>query len=288
MDAIAIIQSIIQGLLLGGLYAAVGIGMSMIFGIVRITNLAHGDFLILAAFISLFVMNALGCNPFLSLIIVIPVMFLIGYVIQVTMLNKVLSRGAEPPLLITFGFSIIIQNLLLYYFTANAQKLSTPLLLKSIAIGDSIRVPIMYLLSCVIGVAVIAILSLYMKRTYQGKAIRATSDDNEAAQLMGVNIKRTYGIAMGISMMTAGVTGVMIGILFNFYPSSGAAYLIVAFAVVVIGGIGSINGTLVAGFIFGLAQVLGGQILGATYQQLIGYLVLLIMLIVRPQGLFAK
>ncbi|MDR1246386.1 MAG: branched-chain amino acid ABC transporter permease [Clostridiales Family XIII bacterium] len=284
----AILQSIIQGLLLGGLYAAVGVGMSMIFGIVQITNLAHGDFLVLASFVSLSVMGAMGWNPFLSLIIVIPVMFVIGYIVQVTMLNKVLSRGAEPPLLVTFGFSIIIQNLLLYFFTANAQKLSTPLLLKSIAISANIRIPVMYLIACLVGVAVIIILGFYMRNTYQGKAIRATSDDNEAAQLMGVNIKRTYGIAMGISMMTAGVTGVMIGVLFNFYPSSGSTYLIIAFAVVVIGGIGSINGTLVAGFIFGLAQVVGGQILGATYQQLIGYIVLLIMLIVRPQGLFSK
>jgi branched-chain amino acid transport system permease protein len=274
--------------LLGGLYAAVGVGMSMIFGIVQITNLAHGDFLVLASFVSLSVMGAMGWNPFLSLIIVIPVMFVIGYIVQVTMLNKVLSRGAEPPLLVTFGFSIIIQNLLLYFFTANAQKLSTPLLLKSIAISANIRIPVMYLIACLVGVAVIIILGFYMRNTYQGKAIRATSDDNEAAQLMGVNIKRTYGIAMGISMMTAGVTGVMIGVLFNFYPSSGSTYLIIAFAVVVIGGIGSINGTLVAGFIFGLAQVVGGQILGATYQQLIGYIVLLIMLIVRPQGLFSK
>jgi branched-chain amino acid transport system permease protein len=274
--------------LLGGLYAAVGVGMSMIFGIVQITNLAHGDFLVLAGFISLSVMGALGFNPFLSLIIVIPVMFVIGYLVQVTMLNNVLSRGAEPPLLITFGFSIIIQNLLLYFFTANAQKLSTPLLLKSISVTGNIRIPVMYLISCLVGVAVIIILNFYMKNTYQGKAIRATSDDNEAAQLMGVNIKRTYGIAMGISMATAGVTGVLIGTLFNFYPSSGSTYLIIAFAVVVIGGIGSINGTLIAGFIFGLAQVVGGQILGATYQQLIGYLVLLIMLIVRPQGLFSK
>lgn len=284
----AILQSIIQGLLLGGLYAAVGVGMSMIFGIVQITNLAHGDFLVLASFVSLSVMGIFGWNPFLSLIIVIPVMFVIGYIVQVTMLNKVLSRGAEPPLLVTFGFSIIIQNLLLYFFTANAQKLSTPLLLKSIAISANIRIPVMYLIACLVGVAVIIILGIYMRNTYQGKAIRATSDDNEAAQLMGVNIKRTYGIAMGISMMTAGVTGVMIGVLFNFYPSSGSTYLIIAFAVVVIGGIGSINGTLVAGFIFGLAQVVGGQILGATYQQLIGYIVLLIMLIVRPQGLFSK
>ncbi|MDR3295814.1 MAG: branched-chain amino acid ABC transporter permease [Clostridiales Family XIII bacterium] len=282
------IQAIIQGILLGGLFAAVGVGMNMIFGIVKITNLAHGDFLILACYLSLFFMGSFGANPFLSLIIVVPLMFFIGFALQATMLNKVLNRGDEPPLLITFGFSIIIQNLLLYFFTANAQKLQTPMLLKSISITDTIRIPVMYLISCLAGIVIILLLGVYMKNTYMGKAIRATSDDNEAAQLMGVNIKTTYGVAMGISMMTAGVAGVLIGILFNFYPNSGSTYLIIAFAVVVIGGIGNIYGTLAAGIIFGLAQVVGGQLLGASYQQLIGYLVLLIMLIVRPQGLFSK
>ena len=282
------IQAIIQGLLLGGLYAIIGVGMSMIFGIVRITNLAHGDFLILAGYISHIVMGMLGVNPFVSLIIVLPVMFCIGYAVQSTMLNKVLGRGAEPPLLVTFGISIIIQNLLLYFFTANAMKLKSELLLKSIVITETIRIPVMYLTGCIIGVAVILLLNFYMSKTYMGRAIKATSDDSNAAQLMGVNIRITYGIAMGISMMTAGVAGVLMGMLFNFYPTSGSSYLIIAFAVVIIGGIGSINGTLLAGFVFGLAQALGGFFLGTVYQQLIAYLVMIIMLIVRPQGLLSK
>jgi branched-chain amino acid transport system permease protein len=285
---IILIQAIIQGVLLGGLYAVIGVGMSMIFGIVRITNLAHGDFLILAAYISHVVMGLLGVDPFVSLIVVMPVMFFIGYIIQSTMLNKVLGRGVEPPLLVTFGLSIIIQNLLLYFFTANAQKLQSSLLLRSIEITDTIRIPIMYLTGCLIGVAVILLLNFYMSKTYMGRAIKATSDDSGAAQLMGVNIRTTYGIAMGIAMMTAAVAGVLMGILFNFYPTSGASFLIIAFAVVIIGGIGSINGTLLAGFIFGLAQVMGGFFLGAVYQQLIAYLVMIIMLIVRPQGLLSK
>jgi branched-chain amino acid transport system permease protein len=146
----------------------------------------------------------------------------------------------------------------------------------------------MYLTGCLIGVAVILLLNFYMSKTYMGRAIKATSDDSAAAQLMGVNIRTTYGIAMGIAMMTAAVAGVLMGILFNFYPTSGASFLIIAFAVVIIGGIGSINGTLLAGFIFGLAQVMGGFFLGAVYQQLIAYLVMIIMLIVRPQGLLSK
>jgi branched-chain amino acid transport system permease protein len=282
-----IIQAIIQGLLLGGLYAAIGLGMSMIFGIVKITNLAHGDFLVLACYLSLLFMGILKTNPFVTLIIVIPLMFLIGMGTQRSMLNKVIGRGDEPPLLLTFGLSIIIQNLLLYFFTANAQKLQTPLALKSIHITANINISVMYLLACLTGVVVIVALGLYMRGTYLGRAIRATSDDVEAATLMGVNIKMAFGVAMGISMITAAIAGVFIGMMFNFYPASGSSYLIIAFAVVVIGGIGNIYGTLAAGLIFGLAQVLGGYFFGSSFQSLVGYVVLLIMLLVRPQGLFS-
>jgi len=281
-------QALLQGVLLGGLYSTIGVGMSMIFGIARITNLAHGDFLILAAYISHLFITLLGVNPFVSLIFVIPVMFFIGFLVQSALLNRVLGRGTEPSLLVTFGLSIIIQNLMLYFFSANNRRLSTPLLLQSITITDTLRIPLLLLIACLAGVVIILLLNLYLKKTYMGRAIRATSDDLGAAQLMGVNIKTIYGIAMGIAMVSAGFTGVLVGTLYSFAPTSGSTYLIIAFAVVVIGGIGSINGTLIAGFIFGLAQALGGQLLGVAYQQLIAYLILLIMLIVRPQGLLSK
>ena len=283
----ALIQAIIQGVLIGGLYAAIGLGMSMIFGIVKITNLAHGDFMILACYISLIFLGIIN-DPLVTLVVVIPIMFFVGFGFQKSILNRVIGRGDEPPLLITFGISIIIQNLLLYFFTANAQKLKHPWAIQSFTIGDNIHIPYIWLLSCIVGAGIIILLGWYLKGTYMGRAIRATSDDTEAAQLQGVNIKSTFSVAMGISMMTAGVAGVFIGILFNFYPSSGANYLIIAFAVVVIGGIGSIYGTLAAGIIFGLAQVVGGHFVGPEYQQLIGYIVLLIMLVVRPQGLFQR
>ena len=284
----ALIQSLIQGVLLGGLYAAIGIGMSLIFGIVKLTNLAHGDFLVLGSYISLVVTSTLGISPFLSLIIVVPVMFCIGFVVQNTMLNKVLSKGAEPTLMITFGLSIVIQNLLLYFFTADARNLHSSITLKSITISDGIRIPVIYLISCVVGVVVILILGAYFKKTYQGKAIMAAADDLEVAQLMGVNIKNIYGLAMGISIATAAIAGVMVGMIYNFYPTSGSSYLVIAFAVVVIGGMGSTYGTLVAGLLFGLAQVLGAHFFGAQAQLLTGYIVLLVMLIFRPQGLFSK
>ena len=282
-----LVQSIIQGVLTGGLYAAIGLGMSMIFGIVRLTNLAHGDFLILACYFSLIFMPIFN-NPILTLIVVVPIMFFIGFGLQRSLLNRVIGRGDEPPLLITFGISVIIQNLLLYFFTANAAKLHHPLLLSNFKIGDNIYIPVMNLIACIVGVAVILVLGIYLKNSYMGIAIRATSDDTEAAQLMGINIRATFGIAMGIAMITASVSGVFVGMLAPFYTSSGSNYLIIAFAVVVIGGIGSIYGTLAAGLIFGLALTVGSHFTGPTFQQLFGYIILLIMLVIRPQGLFQK
>lgn len=146
------------------------------------------------------------------------------------------------------------------------------------------RIPVLNLVVCLIGIATLFVLNLFLKKNYIGRSIRATSDDKVAAALMGVNVKQTYGIAMGLALATAAIAGTMVGMIYPFYPSTGSGYLIIAFGVVVIGGMGSITGTLVAGFIFGLAQVLGGS----NYGLLIGYLVLIVMLAVRPQGLFAK
>lgn len=280
-------QTIVNGILLGGLYAIVGIGMSVIFGIARLTNLAHGEFVILGAYLSTVVISVLGLHPLLSLVIVVPVMFVIGYLIQNLLVNRVLDRGDEPPLLVMFGLSVILQNVLLQVFTSDAQHLRSSFELFSFSISG-VAVPAMYLIDCVVGILVIFILNFYLKRTYSGMSIRATSDDKVGAELQGVNVKSTYGIAMGIAMATTAIAGVLVGMTYNFYPTTGSQYLIIAFGVVVIGGIGSIPGTLVAGFIFGLAQLLGGFAFGTSVQMLAGYAVILLMLIFRPQGLFSR
>ncbi len=283
-----ILQTIINGLLLGGLYAIVGLGMSVIFGIVKLTNLAHGEFVILAAYLGIVVASALGLHPLAGLVVVVPAMFVIGFLVQNVLVNRVLDRGIEPPLLVMFGLSVILQNLLLLIFTSDAQHLRSSLDASSLALGGGVYIPTMYLLDFIIGVLVIVLLNFYMKRTYSGKSIRATSDDKVGAQLMGVNVKSTYGLAMGIAMATTAVAGVLVGMTYNFYPTTGSQYLIIAFGVVVIGGIGSILGTLVAGLIFGLAQLLGGYAFGTSVQMLAGYVVIIIMLALRPQGLFSK
>jgi branched-chain amino acid transport system permease protein len=256
--------------------------MNMMFGIVKLTNLAHGDFIILAAYLSVALCTNLGLPPLLTLIITIPVMFLIGVVFQRALINRVMFRGSEPALLVTFGLSIILQNALLLIFSADAQHLVPKFDYPAWEIG-SINLPSLYILILGISLLTILILTVFMKKTYIGKSIRAVSDDTTAAELMGVNIMRTYGIAMGLALSTAAVAGVCMGLHYTFYSVSGSSYLLVAFGVVVIGGMGSIPGTLAAGLIFGLGQVLGG----ANYGTLIGYVVLILMLIFRPQGLFS-
>ena len=284
MEAYA--QPIVNGILLGGLYAVIAIGMSTMFGIVKLVNLAHGDLMILASFLSMTLVTWLGINPLLSLIVVVPVMYFVGYFVQGYLLNRVLGKEMEPPLLVAFGLSIIIQNLLLLVYTPDAQSLQSSLAMMTIPIADYLSIPVIYLVDFIIGLVVIGTLYYFFQKTYMGRAIRAASDDETAAQLMGIDTRNIYAKAMGIAMMTAGVAGVLVGMTFTFYPYTGAQYLIIAFGVVVIGGLGSMKGTIVGGLILALAQLIGAQIFGPGYQLFCGYVVLLIVLAVRPQGIF--
>lgn len=277
-------QYLINGILLGGIYALLGVGMTMMFGIVKLTNLAHGEFIIMGAFGSTMLAQWLGVDPILTLIITVPLMFVIGMVLQTVLINRVMLQGSEPALLVTFGLSIILQDLFLLLFTADAQRANVAYNTKTIALGSNLYISVLDLIVFAISLVTILILTIFLRKTYMGRAIRATSDDTAAASLMGVSVKRTYAIALGIAMATAAVAGLGVGMRWTFYPSSGGSYLLIAFGVVVIGGMGSIPGTLVAGLVFGLAQVLGG----AKYGQLVSYILLIAMLAVRPQGLFSK
>lgn len=281
-------QDILNGLLLGGLYAIVAIGLSTIFGIVKLVNLAHGDLMILAAYFSLFVVSALGVSPLLTLVVIIPIMFIIGYILQRFLLNRVLGEEMEPPLLVAFGVSIILQNFMLMTFTPDARSLMSGVSLMTFSMGENLNVPVLYLIDFCIALAVIAGQHYFLQNTYMGRGIRAASDDNYAAKLMGINTQNTYAVAMGIAIMTAGVAGVLVGMTFTFYPHSGPQYLIIAFGVVVIGGLGSMKGTFVGGLILALAQILGARVFGPGYQLLCGYVVLLIVLAVRPQGIMGR
>jgi len=281
-------QDILNGILLGGLYAVVAIGLSTIFGIVRLVNLAHGDLMILASYLSLFMVAALGISPLFTLVAIMPIMFAIGYILQRVLFNRVLGKEMEPPLLVAFGVSIILQNFMLMAFTPDARGLTTELSLMTFPLAENVTVPVLYLVDFGIALAVIIGQHFFLQNTYMGRGIRAASDDKYAAQLMGTNTKNTYAIAMGMAIMTAGVAGVLVGMTFTFYPHSGPQYLIISFGVVVIGGLGSMKGTLVGGLILALAQILGARIFGPGYQLLCGYVVLLIVLALRPQGIMGR
>ena len=281
------IQCIITGILLGGLYSMIGIGMSLVFGIMGLTNLAHGDLMILGTYITMVVANMLGCNLILSTIISVVIMCVIGFVMQQFLVNRVMDKGEAPALLVTFGLSIFLANLMLKIFSADNQIINNPLASMNVLTTNVLSISASYLVSFIIACVIIIALSLVMQKTNFGRSIRATSDDVMAAELMGVNTKVAYALAMVICMGITAVAGSLVGSTFTFYPSSGTQYLIIAFGVVVIGGMGSLFGTLIGGILLGVAQLVGGQIFGSGVQMLVAYIVLLVILALRPNGLFA-
>jgi branched-chain amino acid transport system permease protein len=284
---VQIVNTIIQGILLGGLYVLYGTGLSLIFGVMRTVNLAHGDFITLAAYGSLVATLVAGLHPLLSLVVVVPVMFVIGVLLQRGILNFALGKGIMPPLLITFGLSVMIQNALQLRFSADSQGLDAGALeTASLRLGE-VSIGIMPLLTFVSAVLILAGLQLFFDRTHLGRAFRATSDDPATAELMGINSRQIYGLAMGISLAIVAVAGIFLGIRTNFAPTDGPARLIFAFEAVIIGGLGSLWGTLAGGVILGVSQTLGAQ-LDPTWFQLSGHVVTLLVLAVRPTGLFAR
>jgi branched-chain amino acid transport system permease protein len=279
------INAVVQGALLGGLYALVAAGLSLVFGVMRIVNLAHGVLAVLAAYGALLLGQILGWHPFVSLLVVVPVLAGVGWVLQRGLLDRALRVGELAPLLVTFGLAIILQNLLLETFSANTQRLDIGALgTASIRIGEQLSIGWFPLLAAATGVVVIVGLRQFLARTRLGRAMRATSDDQEAAQLMGIDNRRLYAAATGIALGTVAIAGVFLGARTTFDPGTGATTLIFAFEAVVIGGLGSLWGTLVGGVVLGIAQAVGGAI-DPAYGVLAGHLVFLAVLAFRPRGL---
>ena len=279
---------ILQGVLIGGLYAMFAAGLSLIFGVMRLVNIAHGDLIVLAAYLALIVTQTIGIDPLVSLLLVVPLMALIGYALQRGLLNFTLGDDILPPLLVTFGLSIIIQNGLLELFTADSRKLiAGPIEVRTVEIAEGIWIGALPLIQFLVAIAVIAGLQTLFYKSALGRAFRATSDDQSVAQLMGLDTRHVFGMAMALSLAVVGVAGVFLAIRANFDPAIGPARLIFGFEAVIIGGLGSLWGTLAGGVILGVSQAIGAQI-DPGWQLLAGHLVFLAILAVRPEGLFPK
>ncbi len=283
-----LLDTFIQGILLGGLYALFAAGLALIFGIMRLVNLAHGDLIVLAAFAILALASWLGIGPFLATLVALPLMFGVGFALQHVLLNRSLGHGLLPPLLVTFGLSIIIQNGLLQAFTADSERLQAGAIeTASINLGGGIAIGLMPLITFASAVAVIVGLNFLFYRTALGRAFRATSDDLEIAELMGIDHNRIFSLAMGVALIVATIAALYLGMRANFDPTIGPARLLYAFEAVIIGGLGSFWGTLAGGIVIGLAQAIGAKI-DPEWQILAGHLAFLLVLMLRPRGLFPR
>jgi branched-chain amino acid transport system permease protein len=279
---------VLQGVLIGGLYAMFAAGLSLIFGVMRLVNIAHGDLIVLAAYVSLVATQAMGVDPLTSLLLVVPVMAVIGYALQRGLLNRTLGDDLLPPLLVTFGLSIIIQNGLLELFTADSRRLQAGAIeVQAFELLQGVWIGVLPLLQFAIAVAVIAGLQILFYRTALGRAFRATSDDPSVAQLMGLDTRHVFAMAMALSLAVIAIAGVFLAVRTNFDPAIGPARLIFGFEAVIIGGLGSMWGTLAGGIILGVSQAIGAQI-DPGWQLLAGHIVFLAILAVRPQGFFPK
>lgn len=281
-------NTIIQGIMLGGLYALFAAGLSLTFGIMRLINIAHGDLIILASYLGLVVVDTLGLPVFTSLFLVVPAMALLGYVLQRYLLNYTITDDIMPPLLVTFGLSIIIQNLLMEIFSADSRGLNAGTIeVASLPLGGNIAVGVYPLLILLTAILVIFGLQVLFTRTSLGRAFRATSDDRETAQLMGIKEQHIYGLAMALAMGIVGIAGVYLAIRTNFDPTAGPGRLLYAFEAVIIGGLGSLWGTLAGGIILGVSQAIGFRF-DPGWGILTGHLAFLTVLVFRPNGLFPR
>lgn len=279
------VNAIVQGILLGGLYALFACGLSLMFGVMRVINLAHGDFAVLAAYLALAIITGLHVPVLWSALVVAPLFGVVGYLVQRFIIQRSLDVSPLTTLLVTFGLSIVIQNGLLEGLSANSQSLpSGSLASASFQVNNQLSIGYESVIVFAVAVVVLVCLQLFLSRARLGREVRAAADDQEAATIVGVNVRHVYGVTAAIAFATVALAGVAFGMYSSFNPAAGPQRLIFAFEAVVIGGVGSLWGTLAGGIILGLAQVLGSQV-DASFGVLAGHLVFLMVLALRPSGL---
>jgi len=283
-----LLDTLLQGALLGGRYALMAVGLSLAFGVMRLVNVAHGDFIVLAAYLALVTVDALGLHPLAASVIVVPTMAALGYAVQRGLLNRAVGRDIMPALLITFGLSVVVQNGLLEVFSADSRRLQAGSLSSiGFSIADGLSLGWFPLMTFAIAVLVIAGLEQLFRRSRLGRAFRAVSDDPEMVQLMGYDRHHVYALAMALAFAVVGISGILFGIGTIFDPALGPSQLLFAFEAVIIGGMGSLWGTLAGSMVLGIAQAIGFRV-DPGWGILFGHVAFLIILAVRPQGLFPR
>jgi branched-chain amino acid transport system permease protein len=282
------INQLLQGILLGGLYTMFAIGLSLSAGVMRFVNIAHGDFIVLASFLLLVLTTTLGLNPLVATLAIMPLAFVVGFALQRFLLQRVVGENLLLVVLVTFGLSIIIENGLLQSFGADPEKVSGGWMeTATIGLGHGINIGLFQVVTFVAAVALVAALDLLLYRSGIGAKIRAVADDVSATDLIGLSSVRIYAVAMGISFVTIAIAAGFMSIWTEFDPASGPTRLLIAFEAIVLGGLGSMWGSLVGGIVLGVAQSVGAQF-DIAWQMLAGHLVFLFVLVIRPQGLFPK
>ncbi|MCL4876398.1 MAG: branched-chain amino acid ABC transporter permease [Anaerolineae bacterium] len=291
MSSQIIAQSLISGALVGALYGLAALGLSLVFGVLKVLNVAHGELLMLGGYASFWLFNLMDIDPYLSLVLVLPMMLLLGVVLHLGLFSQVVRYDEEHriknSLLIGFGLTLILQTLAIRYFTADDRSIATTYSTDAWEVAD-LRLPLVRLSGLVIGTVVVIGLRMFLRRTYWGKAIRATAEDWQTASLTGINIHQMYLITFALGAMLAGLAGMLVTLQYSVSPSIGLSWTLKALIVVVLAGLGNMPGTFAAGIILGLAEAGSALVFGSEYRELVGLVLFLVILSIRPQGLFGE
>ena len=282
-----IVQLIINGLLLGGIYALISVGLTLIFGVLEIINFAHGEFLMLGMYASFWLFQLLGVDPYLSLLIVIPSFFLVGLAVQRIIIQPIIDAPPLNQIFATVGLSIVLQNAALFFWKADYRTVRTDYSSLVLKAGD-LMISFPRLVAFFLALAMIAALLIFLKKTYTGKAITALAQQRRAAMLMGININRTYQIAFGIGIACVGAAGAILIPVYYAFPTVGALFVLIAFVVVILGGYNSLVGALVGGLIIGLVEAFSGFFLSPHLKEAIYFVIFILILLFRPTGLFGR
>lgn len=282
-----LIDALVNGALLGSLFAITALGLALVFGVMRLINLVHGEFVVLGAYLAFELTKHAGLDPLIAMVVITPVVLIAAQPVQRFLLEPLMDKGPEPALLTTFGLSVILQNVFVLLFSGDTQALTTSYTSSSVNILG-LQVPAMYLISGAIALVVGGAVHYLLQRTSLGRDIRASSENPAAAGVMGVNVRRVNMFVFGLAAACAAIGGVLVGMTFQFTPTSGTNYLLTGFVIVVLGGLGSVKGTLLGGVFIGIIESLGATVWGDGYRDLVGFVAFLLILSFRPQGLFGR